>query len=92
MEILQFLISFFAKEYGLDKFAPILNCLKENSYDLKKTLLSLKPEVVAPILQSLFSNANKTNPRNDNGGYGLQPITWIADMQIVDCLNGYFTS
>ena len=35
MEILRFLISFFLKEYGGEKFAPLMNELSKNNLILK---------------------------------------------------------
>ena len=55
MEILQFLLSFFANEYGGGKFAPVLELLKENSFDIMKTLKNINPQVIAPILKDMFS-------------------------------------
>lgn len=92
MEILQFLISFFMKEYGGDKIMPILNCFKENSYDVKRTLQNLKPEMLAPLLQSIMQKGQKVSPHDDCGGYGTKPIDWVADKRIVNCLNGYFNA
>ncbi len=91
MEILQFLISFFLKEYGGDKILPVFECLKQNSFDLKKTLQNLNPEILAPILQSFMEKRQNNNPRSENGGFGLEPINSVADKKIVGCLNGYFS-
>ncbi len=96
MEILKFLLSFFLEEYGGEKLMPIFNALKENSFDIKKTLQNINPETAAPILKSLFDggfkgvfgNAEKSSPTGKT--YGLEPISEIADKEIVYTLNKYF--
>lgn len=91
MEILQFLLSFFMEEYGGGKFLPIFNALKENSFDLKKTLKNLTPETAAPFLKDVFSGMKKESPSNGScAGYGLTPISEVADIEIVKTLNKYF--
>ena len=93
MEILQFIISFFIKEYGGENFLPIFNLLKDNGFDLKKSLKCAKPELFAPILQSFISKSAKTNPTHEDCvGYKLNPINNIADKKIVLALNRYFTN
>ena len=96
MEIIKFLLSFFLEEYGGEKLAPVINALKENSFDIKKTLKNLDPEVAAPILKDLLGGGLKEmfngGDKGFNAGktYGLEPISEIADKEIVYTLNKYF--
>ncbi len=88
MEILQFLLSFFASEYGNGVLAPVLELLKQNSFDISKTLKNLKPEVFAPIAKEFFSSMNKKSPTEYNGrANGLSPVKNIADKEIIFALN-----
>ena len=90
MELLQFLLSFFVEEYGGGNFKPVFDLLKNNSYDLKKTVSELKPETIAPIIQafsSLKNNSVKSAPAN---GVGLSPLNGVADEKIIESLNAYF--
>ena len=92
MEILQFLISFFVKEYFGDKYAPILETFKNNSFDLKKVLSSLSPEVLTPILKDFLSGAKKESPASYNElSFGIEPIKNIADSEIVFLLNAFLS-
>ncbi len=91
MEILQFLLSFFASEYDGGKFEPIFNTLKENSFDIKKTLSSLDLKTVAPLILQTFKNSpSQTQPVWE--GEKLNPIINVADKKIVSALNDYFAT
>ncbi len=88
MEILQFLLSFFANEYGGGVLAPVLELLKQNSFDISKTLKNLNPEVLAPIAKEFFSSMNKKSPTEYSGrASGLSPVKNIADKEIIFALN-----
>lgn len=89
MEILQFLLSFFLSEYGGGKYAPVFELLKENSFDIGKTLKNLDPKKVAPIVKDIFSSAQKNSPTESVGHFGLSPVKNIADKEIVFALNKY---
>ena len=69
MEIIYFLLSFFLSEYEGGKFKPLFDLLKDNSFDLKKTFSSLTPEILAPLIFSLFGIKNtedsEKNTRTD---------------------------
>jgi len=92
MELLQFLISFFIKNYGGDKFGDIFNIFKDNSFDIKKVLTNLKPEMLEPIIKSFFNSGQNKTPTDFSVGenYKLDPIARIADKDIVYTLNRYF--
>ncbi len=92
MEILQFLINYLAKSKALDGIMPIFNLLKNNSFDLKRVLSSIKPENVVQLLEALLNNnAKKSPPKNEEPFYQLKPISNLADKQIVYTLNKYFS-
>jgi hypothetical protein len=66
--------------------------LKDNSFDIKKVINSLNPEILEPIIKE-FTNAKKTNPTETVGfGEGLKPIAAFADKDVVYTLNKYFYS
>ena len=94
MEILQFLLSFFLNNFKGGSLSPIFNLLKENSFDIKKLVQNLNPEVLAPIIKSFMElNKNEKSPTEFVGqGEGLKPIATIADKDIVYTLNRYFYS
>ncbi|MBE7086704.1 MAG: hypothetical protein E7369_00205 [Clostridiales bacterium] len=89
MELLQFILSFFLKEFGLSNLEPIIDGLKNNSLDLKSILSTLTPEMLSPILNGLFK---KQDPSPNEGSKGVSPIISFADKQIVDTLNAYFAN
>ncbi len=93
MEILQFLISFFLKNGGGEKFAPVFNLLKQNDFDVKKILSNLNFESIAPILQTFNFEQNKNSPEDFTSGenYSLSPISQFCDKEIILCLNNYFS-
>lgn len=91
MELLQFLLSFFVEEYGGGKFKPVFDLLKNNSYDLKKTISELKPETVAPIIQAFSSLKNASVKPAPVSEVGLSPLNGVADAKILESLNAYFS-
>lgn len=92
MEILKILLSSLLQTEKFDKFLPIFNLLKDNSFDIKQAIKHLNPEVVAPLIKDFLSfNNNNSNKNNgDNHFYGISPILDIADRNIVLTLNKYF--
>ncbi|MBR1967969.1 MAG: hypothetical protein IKA11_01065 [Clostridia bacterium] len=91
MEILQFLLSLISKNFGGGILEPIINILKDNSFDIKKALNSLSPETLAPIVKQFMKMNENKNPTEHVGlGEGLKPIANIADKNIVYTLNRYF--
>ena len=95
MEILEFLLSFFMQEYGGENLNSLFSLLKENDFDIKKTLSGLSPEKIAPIVKSVFSHGgfnqdNEKGSQNISEPNGLIPIKDIADENIINTLNGYF--
>lgn len=73
---------------------PIINLLRENSFDVKKTLGSLTPEILSPIVENFFKNDDtkeSVNPAR-NAAQGVAPIANIADKEIVYALNRYVSA
>jgi hypothetical protein len=88
MEILQFLLSLFSSEN--EKLTPIIEHLKANSFNILQSIKTIKPELIAPILNDLVFKNNTTPTSFDEGvevSFGVKPIENFADQTIVDCLN-----
>ena len=47
-----------------EKIAPVINLLRENSFDIKKVLQNLTPETLMPIIRSFLSSAINANAAN----------------------------
>ena len=92
MKILLFLISFFLKEYGGEKILPLFELLKKNSFDLKKSIANLNPEVLLLIANFFIENfgKKKSSHYDINENFGLAPIKNFADKRITSCLSSYF--
>lgn len=92
MEILQFLLSYFLKNKGFEKLAPLFELFKANSFDLKRVLQNLNPSVLEPILEMFMNIQNKNAPPNNGGAFdGLTPVSSFADKEIVSALNKYLS-
>ena len=90
MEILQVLLSLLSNNENLKNLLPIINLFKNNSFDLKSVLQNLNLETIAPIIKE-FMNGKKNSPTEKvDTGYGLNPITNIADKEIIYTLGKYF--
>ena len=83
---------------GLDAetVLPIMNLLRENSFDLKKVAQNLTPEKIIPIVQAFAqakSGVSETNSEPVNAQKdGVGAIANVADKEIVYCLNRYLNS
>lgn len=90
MDLLQFLLSFFASEYGKN-LSPLIEIFKKNNFDLKKVLASINLDTLAPIIKNFMENAQKNRPEHtERNVYGLSPISKFADKDVVYALNSYF--
>lgn len=93
MEILQFLLSYFLNNSNLDALNPIIETLKQNDFDVKKVISSLNPQTIIPILNSFMQSLGQN--KNPSPSFceeeGLVPLNDFADIQIIDCLNSYFS-
>lgn len=90
MSMLQNLLS----DTNAKDFAPVINLLRENSFDIKRTLNALSPETLAPILKTLFmknaDSGGKESAFSEN--VGVTAIANVADKEIVYSLNRYLSS
>lgn len=79
---------------NLQAVLPVINLLRENSFDLKRTLNSLTPETLAPIIQAFIENNNAVSePASFTAEpVGVTPIANVADKEIVYILNRYLSS
>ena len=76
-------------------FAPVIDLLRKNSFDVKKTIDALTPETLTPILRSFLSSYRETHGKTDDftaRPVGVTAIANIADKEIVYCLNRYLSS
>ena len=65
--------------------------LKNNNFDLRKTLSNLNLQEIAPIIKEFIENNLKNRPaENLRSEVGLSPIINVADNEIVQTLNKYF--
>ncbi len=90
MEILQFLLSNFLGDKA-NLIKPIIDILQKNNYDISKSIFSLTPETLAPIVSAFTSAMQNTARPTGNVGraVGTAPIAKIADKEIVYTLNKY---
>ena len=89
MDLLQFLSSFLNDDKIVKLFAPIIELLKQNSFDIKKVLASIDPEMLKPIVQEFMNNIKNRPAQSAERVDGLMPISNIADKDIVFALNKY---
>lgn len=89
MEILQVLLSLFSNGQNMQVIKDIFLLLKQNDFDIRKTILNLDSKTIEPIIEQFVKNINN-RPTETVGRYqGLTPISNIADKDIVYCLNKY---
>ena len=94
MEIIKALLSFILGDKA-ESLSPILDGLKENSFDLVKFLGNLDLEKIAPVIKEFLGTENSSAPNFDAGfppQNKLSAIEKIADEKIVATLNEYFES
>ena len=92
MEILQFLLKFLLSSPNGKDFAPILNLLKDNSFNIANVLKNIKPEMIMPLIAKFLSAQNKSPNVPFGQGEHLTPIASIADKDIVYALNKYLSA
>ena len=78
----------------LQTLLPVLNLLRENSFDLKRTLNNLTPETLMPIISALSQSKGENQPTASftAENVGVTPIANVADKEIVYVLNRYLSS
>ena len=89
MDLLQFILSLLGNDKIINLFAPIIELLKQNSFDIKKVLASLDPEMLKPIVQEFMNNINNRPAQSAERTNGLKPISNLADKDIIFALNRY---
>lgn len=89
MDILKLLKNFMQGD-NLKTLAPLIELLRDNAFDINKTVNSLTPEKLAPILKTFFQQSEKqSNFTAEYGVGGVTHIANIADGEIVYALNRY---
>ena len=91
MEILQFLLSQFLGEENKSKIQPILKLLQDNSFNLRKVMQNVNPEMIIGLIKD-FMKENKSRTETVRQNFGVSPISNIANKDIVYNLNKYFAS
>ena len=92
MDILN-LIKIFLSNENAQKILPIINLLRDNSFDLKKTFAALSPDTLSPILETFIKNgANNQDFYAETPQNGVTPIANVADSEIVYALNKYLNA
>jgi len=93
MEILRFLLSFFGGENNKDLSLNEILEFITNQYPSLSFLKNIDLESIAPLLEKFLSfNKNERPPQTDRRLYGLEPISSIADKDVIYALNCYFTN
>ncbi|MBR0189796.1 MAG: hypothetical protein IJQ23_05370 [Clostridia bacterium] len=94
MDITEIIKNLFS-DRSTETVLPIINLLRENSFDLKKVAQNLTPEKIIPIVQSF---AAAQSAKSDTGEIfnmqkgGALTIANVADKEIVYCLNRYLNA
>ena len=91
MEILQFISSLFSDDKIVKLFTPIIELLRQNSFDIKKALATIDPEMLKPIIQEFIKNINNRPAPCAERIDGLKPISNIADKDIIYTLNKHLS-
>ena len=91
MDLLQLLTTLFGDDKFNSLFSPIIELLRQNSFDIKKALASLSPEMLKPIVQEFIKNINNRPAQSAERANGLKPISNIADKDIIFVLNKYLS-
>ena len=91
MEIVKALLSFILGDKA-ESLSPLLDALKENSFDLVKFLSNVDPEKIAPVFGEFFGAKDPATNFDAPPPEKLSAIEKIADEKIVATLNEYFES
>ena len=89
MDLLQFITSLLGNDKMVKLLSPIIELLRQNSFDIKKVLASLDPEMLKPIIEEFIKSINNRPAQSTERIDGMQPISNIADKDIVFALNKY---
>ncbi|MCQ2387105.1 MAG: hypothetical protein MJ066_01485 [Clostridia bacterium] len=93
MDIYKIISDLLLNEKNKSVITPLFELLKENSFDIKKTISNITPDKILPFVEQIISNGEK-NPLSEDSGtfYKLEPINNFADKDIVNTLNNYLDS
>ena len=58
MEILQILLSLFSNGQNMQVVKEVFSLLKQNDFDIKKTILNLDAKTIEPIIEQFVKNIN----------------------------------
>ena len=89
MELLQIFSTLFGDNKFVNLISPIIELLRQNSFDIKKALESADPEMLKPIVEEFIKNINNRPAQSAERVDGLMPISNIADKDIVFALNKF---
>lgn len=89
MDFGKLLISYFLSTEQGEKIKPIFETLAKNNFDLVKTLKNADLTTLLPLVSVLFDNKKVPQPTTS---VELAPIKNIANEQIINSLNDYFTT
>ena len=89
MEILKFLIDFFAKNENLDSLSPLIKLLEENSFDIKKTISNLSLDSIMPLVESFSAQKKGSSFKEEPCVNPIKPIERVCDSEIISALNCY---
>ena len=90
MEIPDILKNFLADK-NLSALLPVIKLLSENSFDIKKAISGITPEMLMNFSGELLKNsAPETSYKVEKNG--VSPIANIADKDIVYTLNRYINA
>ncbi len=89
MDLLQFITSLLGNDNMVKLLSPIIELLRQNSFDIKKVLASVDPEMLKPIIEEFMQSINNRPAQSAERIDGLQPISNIADKDIIFTLNKY---
>ena len=90
MEILQVLLSLLSNGQNMQAFKDLFLLLKQNDFDIRKTILNLDPKVIEPVIKQFMDNINRPTEPVERS-QGLTPISNVADKDIIFCLNKYLS-
>lgn len=76
---------------NLSALVPVINLLRENSFDIKKTVSGITPETLIKLGGELLKNGAPEPTFHETEKNGVSPIANIADKDIVYILNRYIS-
>ncbi len=91
MDFFQYATDALLKIAGAENFAPLLNHLKSNGFNLNKTVSELSPDTVLPVLKAFLAASSNEASHFAHESYGTAPVSEVADKRIVNLLNDYLS-